>query len=204
MDNKEKLNIILNDVTVDLEFCKNLAENAKLGITEFPDDIIESVNYLLDDILKFTKADVIKLRIGKKMTYREISELYNLSVTRIREIAVKAYRILRVSGNKQYFEIGKTEIERKKKEINDSIKKATIKNTFSAEEKEKLKEIKITELELSYRIYTPLRRAGINSLYDIYIKEDFSKIRGIGDIRLAKLRDAVMTKFDFDILLPRN
>ena len=188
------------DYPIDLEFCKALLNKAELEIEDLPNDIIETVNFTLDNTLDEREKIMIKMKF-KGMTYKEIGEAFLLSNSRVRQIIEKSYRKLRYISRAQYFKLGKKEFDKRKMEHEKEVKNVQIHN-ITNDKKETFKAVPIETLELSQRAYLSLKRAGINTLFDICDKnpDDLKRIRNLGKERIKEIKDAIVINYGFDIL----
>ena len=80
-------------------------------------------------------------------------------------------------------------------DLSDNVEKIEVMNEQESDEKEKVLEMNIDELELSVRSYNCLKRAGINTVEELCSKtpEDMMKVRNLGrkslEEVLAKLKE---------------
>ena len=171
-------------------------------------ELIGSVEYVLaTSKISNREKTVIRQHFQKKQSYKEIGMLYNLSTSRVREIARRGmYRIGKNTKHKAILSMGVTAYARHLyKTESDTVSEEIIKNRirearlsdcrhfakkYNQNENElkmrvcaafpiKKKAMKLSDLDLSVRTYNALRRSGHNTTDDILEHESKKELMEI-------------------------
>jgi predicted DNA-binding protein YlxM (UPF0122 family) len=135
----------------------------------------------------------LELRYKECLTYREIGEKLGYSMSRIQQVVKKAERMLRHPYRaKRYQTIIKCEHHKAIDELNTNINILTYERDSALHQLYELTGVKhqvldlkwqeIHELDFSIRTYNCLKRAGINTTYDLTLRTelDIQKVRNLG------------------------
>lgn len=177
---------------------------------EFPVDLIQTVDWILDNVLNKQQREVIILRFGFSeddgfLTYEETGKSIGISGERVRQIEAKAIRQLRYPEKSKLLRDGMI----KTKEL-EAIKEMTLKRAKEESEKrlresEKdvenknynidgvdipdliiaLKQRSISELDLTVRAFNALLGHNIRNIYDLVVIENYEfrrRIRNLGKV----------------------
>lgn len=155
-----------------LDYPKNLIFDIFGGIDfEVSEDTERGLDFSLDTLREREKKVLNEYYREEKML-KEIAGIFCLSTERTRQIYAKALRKIRHPNRSNYIKFGYdgyTEMIKKKEE--------ELKKDFA---NEKVKGVKIEELELSVRSYNCLKRSGVKVISDIKSKEWLMTIRNLG------------------------
>ena len=151
--------------------------------------LVKEVDDLLDNVLlKKRDIEIIKLRNGfynnRRYSLKEISDIFNISSERVRQIEVKAYEILRKTR------YSSTVVEYL--ENSDSIKKRVAEEISSKKEKEELAKNrvnseKITDVKKIYTRFNGYTRKEIAEVIATLPEEDIMAMHDVFGPRLEKL-----------------
>ena len=139
---------------------------------EIPADILESLDYALSTLAE-NEEKILRMRCQEGKTYREIGEIFHLSTSRIQQITARSKRKLRHPSRTKYLKFGIAEIEKRKTKIDPATA--------------------IEDLNLSYRAFNCLKRAGINTVKDIICmgSTELANIRNLGKISYHEVVSAL-------------
>lgn len=177
------------------------------GNFTLPSDAEKTLNYIILQ-LKDQEQTAIKLYYFDEMTLEEAGKELNVTRDRVRQIIAKALRKLRNPTRSNILRDG---LEKRENMIaaKARIEKETTekylreyKEKLESEQKEKQQnptiwlEEKIEELDLSIRSYNCLRRAGIYTIKEIFVKtnEELRCIRNLGRKSVDEIKEKV-TKY---------
>lgn len=152
----------------------------------FPDDAEETVNFVLDRLLKREKT-ILLMRVKENKTLAECSNELRVSRERVRQIEAKAYRKLRHPTRSRILLNGIKKFKHMEEDAQKSLR----------EKFADYKNVSIECVDLSIRAFNCLKRANINTAQDLYVyingdKDRLLKIRNLG----SKAQQEICEKFN--------
>ena len=182
----------------------NVTDEAKLEMySVYIPALLKSVKSLSE-----REQKILSLRFEHGLTYEQCGYRFNVTRERIRQVEAKALRRLRHPMHYKrwhYDTIGKY-YEAKDEASRYLLENITLKDKFNSltkimglsniepptiEEKKKILDIDIEEMELSVRSYNCLKRAGINKISDMngFTVNQFMKVRNLGRKSIVEIAD---------------
>lgn len=124
-----------------------------------PDDFDGSLEYVLHTLAERERR-VLGFRYKDSLTFEEIGKRECVTRERIRQICAKALRKLRHPDRLNFLKYGVRGVIRRKTESARAVALASL-------PKPDITDMTLEELDLSVRSYNCLKRAGIDTLYEI-------------------------------------
>ena len=147
-----------------------------------PDNAEEAIEYVLK-MLRARESAIVLARLRDYKTYSAIGEDYSITGNRVMQIHNKAIRIMRHPSRSRFLInlAGQLKHDLEAEETAKEIRSQDI-NGSEAEKLAAMKEIQVSDLNLSPRCYNCLTRIGITTLADLAgtTLEDLSQIRNFG------------------------
>lgn len=150
------------------------------------------LEYALNTLSKRNKEIMVQ-RYKEEMTLMEIGYKHDVSYNRIIQIIAQIIRKLHKDGSVQYIELGVDEVKRKEKRKEKEQmeqEQAHKKSLYGTQDCE------IEELNFPTRAYNCLKRANLNTRWDIidhyYEHGGFYRVRNLGALTTIKILDKVM------------
>lgn len=146
-------------------------------------ELITDLDKLLEKYLKEDEVYILKLLFINELSLEKIANIREISRERIRQIEAKALRRLRHVAYTQAL-LQSTQISRKKREIESLDFQLQQKQQSMNELETNPANRSIEELPLNIRAYNSLKRAGLNTVYDI--------LKSINIIKMLKIKNLGM------------
>lgn len=149
---------------------------------ELPDDILESLDFVIDTLTEVEKT-VLLCRYKEKMAFHQIANRRQCSDENCRSICDRAERKIRRGQNKFILWYG----VKKCKEIEMEILSSS----------ENFKKSGLEFLGLTPRTYNLLRRSGCETVEDVlqFREEQYSLRKGVGSVSVAEVKTKILDKY---------
>ena len=172
-----------------LPYPDNLIRTICMDDGEITDDRVLGLQHALETLSPREK-EVVDVRFQERKSYRQIGDIYDLPVDRIRMIYERAMRKLRTPGRFDLIELGyatslkeKEKAEAMERQADEEAFRKAVEHTGNPA----LLNMPVQEIGLSARVVNRLTHNGIITVKDLWIIaerhfEEYVRIRSLGEL----------------------